>query len=536
MKIKSLLLAMIACAGMFTACSNDLDEVASDNGQNTEKNAFASFSFLMPAGTGTRAAGGEQGDGSQQGTLEENQITNVYILLFKGENLAQVETLGRADFTPTDLGSYISYTTKNEIAVDADTYKVYVVVNPTKTFQAGYGKSQVGTKTLTQFLVDVEQVAVSTGEYCTDNNFMMTNADPAVDTTVASDNTTGKAKSITVNVERIAAKVTFTPKEAGDLAANTYEIKNSSTQAVVGKVTLDAFKVINTRNSAFNLRRVSNGENTSDITIGGKETPIAGLATNYVVENQWNIKNAWSESSFTTNYSRKYNTYVAFRYLNTDKGQTLAYCLENTMPKGNQIEGYTTTVILRGKATFNAGVVIGATEGEAYTGTFLKYAGKYYTTIEEICKETRWNVEEMKALTANELYDDYSVETFTNGFCYYKVFLRHSDNGKTDESGIMEFAIVRNNVYTLKVNSIKFLGSCSSGTTGGTEETEEPDNKDPENPNPEMPGNKVTDPSEPTDPIIPVDPEDPDEKGDQTYLDVTIKVLDWTVRDNGVDL
>ena len=69
--------------------------------------------------------------------------------------------------------------------------------------------------------------------------------------------------------------------------------------------------------------------------------------------------------------------------------------------------------------------------------------------------------------------------------------------------GKMEFAVVRNNVYKLCVDSIKKFGH--------------PDPTDPD----------------PVDPD-PVDPNDPDEEGEY-YFQVTVKVLPWVVRVNHIE-
>nr|WP_321373030.1 Mfa1 family fimbria major subunit [uncultured Bacteroides sp.] len=50
-----------------------------------------------------------------------------------------------------------------------------------------------------------------------------------------------------------------------------------------------------------------------------------------------------------------------------------------------------------------------------------------------------------------------NINCYINGLCYYPYWIRHSNNGTIDES-IMEFGIVRNNVYKLKVISFSGLG------------------------------------------------------------------------------
>ena len=86
---------------------------------------------------------------------------------------------------------------------------------------------------------------------------------------------------------------------------------------------------------------------------------------------------------------------------------------------------------------------------------------------------------------------------------YYYYWNRHNDNKLPNEMGIMEFAVVRNNVYKLCVDKIAKYGH--------------PDPTDPD----------------PVDPD-PVDPTDPDETGEY-YFKVTVKVLPWVVRVNHIE-
>ena len=78
-------------------------------------------------------------------------------------------------------------------------------------------------------------------------------------------------------------------------------------------------------------------------------------------------------------------------------------------------------------------------------------------------------------------------------YCYYNYWIRHLDNNKENEMGVMEFAIVRNNIYRLLVTNISGLGT-------GTPE---------------------------------IDPEKPDEY--EAYLKMDFNVLPWIVRNQGGD-
>lgn len=84
-------------------------------------------------------------------------------------------------------------------------------------------------------------------------------------------------------------------------------------------------------------------------------------------------------------------------------------------------------------------------------------------------------------------------------YCYYYYWNRHNDNYKDGTMGPMEFDVVRNNVYKLRVDNIMRLG------------------------HPRIPEN---DPNNP-------DPKTPDES-DLIYLDVQIDIVPWVVRINGI--
>lgn len=50
------------------------------------------------------------------------------------------------------------------------------------------------------------------------------------------------------------------------------------------------------------------------------------------------------------------------------------------------------------------------------------------------------------------------VHTYEDATCYYTWWVRHSNDGLDNTDGVMEYAIVRNNIYKLKVKSIYSLG------------------------------------------------------------------------------
>lgn len=55
-------------------------------------------------------------------------------------------------------------------------------------------------------------------------------------------------------------------------------------------------------------------------------------------------------------------------------------------------------------------------------------------------------------------YSTAGINIYKNGVCYYPYWIRHADNGDRSNMGVMEFGIVRNNIYDLAVTRITGLG------------------------------------------------------------------------------
>lgn len=61
-------------------------------------------------------------------------------------------------------------------------------------------------------------------------------------------------------------------------------------------------------------------------------------------------------------------------------------------------------------------------------------------------------------ISTREALQPYGTRTYEDATCYYTWWVRHSNDNNDDAKGIMEYAIVRNNIYKLTVSSIYSLG------------------------------------------------------------------------------
>lgn len=61
-------------------------------------------------------------------------------------------------------------------------------------------------------------------------------------------------------------------------------------------------------------------------------------------------------------------------------------------------------------------------------------------------------------ISTREALQPYGTRTYEDATCYYTWWVRHSNDNDDTKKGIMEYAIVRNNIYKLTVNSVYSLG------------------------------------------------------------------------------
>lgn len=499
---------------------------------------------------------------------DKEQEGDIYHVKEEGE-ICFVKSVGIAqspDKTTEGVhGNNKSYTARiNNVTLDTNSdkyYAVYAFVNPPREMYNDYnGKlTQTGwkdqsematTETVTEFITKYADKA--------QERFFMT------DTNVGTGNYSGPDRkqavhfvaeegnyklAATAKVERAVAR--FDYKAAND--ENEYEIKDRNTNATQLTVTLEGYKLMNVSKSFYHLKRVAakkEGDSTdpdeTKITYGGAET-----VTNYVVDCDWNSTNGkktWlskitedgqeplealairkglfftplanseideeenNEPYLPLDFKEPENTVDPAYYI-------MGYCTENTVPSVvSQQNGLSTAVVFKAK-------VSGDFINEATTAALYEYNGSFYNNWDSFKKA--WNISGNTSLEAvNEPTTSEELKTLREtlkgkakripiqgvdgnkyGNVYYIYWNRHNDNVQNTNMGIMEFAVVRNNIYKLSISKISELGHPN----------------DPTNP---------TYPQEP-DPD-PVNPPKPDEQN-KAYMEVDVQILDWTVRVNDIE-
>lgn len=72
-------------------------------------------------------------------------------------------------------------------------------------------------------------------------------------------------------------------------------------------------------------------------------------------------------------------------------------------------------------------------------------------------KEYSVTIDQNGKVTA-DILAEYGARTYKDATCYYTWWIRHANDGSEDTNGVMEYAIVRNNIYELDVTKIYSLG------------------------------------------------------------------------------
>lgn len=319
-----------------------------------------------------------------------------------------------------------------------------------------------------------------------------------------------------VYVERSMARFDYKPSGAFEIAEGV-------------NITLTEAALINQSKSFYLLRRVSADGTNTGWSVGGAETKV-----NYVVDTDYAAKNNGYQNTDAANFDNHMSLGIdnlTFKALPTASGEAdnwegvgegagnfyiWQYAKENTIPGAfsNQVNGNSTGVIFRGELS---GDIVTAAAGETIyvfnnilygTWANVKAAAEVAGAPEALkyacaaCTDASGNV--ITGNLASAGFTSYpAVEKDGDGanhyYAYYYYWNRHNDNLNNQDMGKMEFAVVRNNVYKLYVDSISKYGH---------------------------PGPGGSDPD-------PVDPTDPDEQGEY-YFSVTVKVVPWVVRVNHI--
>lgn len=550
----------LALSLMAAGCSMTDDVECPPDGGDTPgmSDAFIQLSFGMADAQGTRANpdGGETGDDLEAGQDAENKVSNAVAFLFdgnvtvNGEASTPVTPVYFPSVTgPTEAGGtgmdVVYKTTPVQTTVENGDYNVIVVANPGDNRWWEQAENQ--TLGAVRDYIQQEAWTKTNGDY---TNFLMSSADEPTEKLTINNNSENEPAKVTVNVERMAARVDY-------LAQNEYTCTDPAYNGATVKIT-GATIVNRLTAGSYLLKRVADDVNSKTPEYLGREeaTGTDMLATNYVLD-PWTADKTEAnlqgtpfivgEQSVAAAGLYDAETYIPTRSDNpkdwadyckagatnaTEDGYLrVGYALENTTDRLSTSLNYNTGIVF--KAQFHPEGVDRYTDGQTfftYNGEiypmltdmmgqlngqedFSTYVGKkiaalnswdelknfaasitndptgYRTYLEDYAdthstetfnkaNELKWEyylryklgvfensqdgpeINQNGVETRAVLYksSDEKLRTYYKGQCYYIWWLRHSNDGDDETNGVMEYAVVRNNIYKVSVNSIYSLG------------------------------------------------------------------------------
>lgn len=546
MKRWSYLFMAMGIAMAFSACSDEVDLSANNEGSTEESTSqvFMQFNLELPAvSRSTTQIGGGSDAGVEIGKDYENQVSEVLVVITDAtEGSTYDKFIAKSSVvTPSSANNttyVVPFKTTELTSSAGKSVNVYVYCNPTEEL----------TKATT-FDVNKDYYTLTdttNATIWTKNKFLMTNADNDYKRTLPTNLDNYKVESNpfdleTIKVERAAARFDYKSSDADE----TYTLMKDGNGDPEVTVTLTDMALVNLSKEFYYLRRVSADGTSTKAAIGGTE--VGGTSANYVVDTDADWKSSYSSGSESDHFYYTYqpNDAGASTYdwdkiadvtgasgtadtdnsWNTDgtKGdyKIWRYATENTIPKGTddglQKKGITTGVAFKGEIkgvsedmkTLLNGTntvyvfdnILWGTWDNVKTAAEDKKSGS--TTLSNPLLAAAYNeamkggYTDAKAVTAGFTIFKPNADKKYEVLYYY--WNRHNDNNNNGSMGPMEFAVVRNNVYKLSVTGV----------------------------------NKFGHPTDPDDDPDPENPEDPDEE-DDVYFKVAVEVLPWVVRINDI--
>ena len=400
---------MLAVAMATVGCQDDLGNDPNNGGGEEFNGPSTYMNIAVNAGLNTRAGaedsdgidptGGEEGDGNEPGSLDESDVKDVTVILFKGVNDGSENPTGLYDLnTGKNEIAGVGYVSNNGMVTDgtyehlwASTVKIKIVDTEQwegQTFgvlavtNLGENNS-IYSKALSGEIKDVQTLADQIIEdYKTDQGFVMSThtlqwgSDQSL-VTLDANATAENAPTVEVFVERLAAKIRITniPESKDYLGNYVYAIGDD-------RVVLQHGAVVNQLNSgSYLLKRVTkiaDGATASTSVedpielLGDEKAKLSGAGLNYIID-PWTTKKTapytdyselTSDDGTTLNYINHFEgaNYASLWGDNITSGtskfalnnnpdatpqMTLCYTMENTTSREAQKNGYSTGILFQ---------------------------------------------------------------------------------------------------------------------------------------------------------------------------------------------
>ena len=455
-RIYAIIVVLLLSLGACSLIHDDMEEL----GYREDGSAYAYVSLTIHTGTAgnvTRAnpTGGEDGNGNEKGQDYENAVSDL-TLFFYPATLGDggVNRNGDIEFTakvfitnpdPIDKTFTVGPVKVNGLKMNQQ-YHVLAVAN------AGNQTDIASLEALRSDTVSTVYTATTTDNKTSYSNFVMASEgdeDPVLE--ISYENSETNPAETTINLERLVARVDYQ-------AEGEYKTTTNDANDIEGTVTIESAVLVNDFiGGTYFLKRTGSTVDASDVTYLGDETlnPANWVVDAFLTSEK---KNELYRNYFTsfTSQSGWESLLKKGDEIKDSKEQTwyrIGYTMENTnqVQSESDLENYCTGMVFKAKFV--------PKNLDGYTGgTFYRYKNTLYKSIEDL--------QSLIPNLTEENCDEYGVDVYKDGYCYYTWWIKHNNDDNEAAFGPMEYAIVRNNIYQLKVTSIAGLGESEPGKSG----------------------------------------------------------------------
>lgn len=534
MKTKSFI-AMSMIAALAAGCSSDdiVEGVEDTNGGTevtTSGTAFVSLNIMLPNTAGTRS----ENNVFDQGDPDEYKVNSLSITFYSVIDGSEIQTV---DYTANDI-----YWDKPASSANGITTKAALPVVEVNFRGEAWALATVNKPTgWTVDLTNAAQTNVTASDITGvgKKNFFMTNTVwedgtylVKVNSYTSKDEAQKHAGDYNIFVERAAAKVDLNVDIAGTAGWNTsnvYTIPTGKTNAGA-LVKIVKWQLDNTNTTMYPIRKFA-GTTAFSKDVYGRFYSGTASRTYWAEDPNYSTDATFKTISNPTN-------------IKNDVG-TCEYCLENTFDVKHQKQDQTTRVLVKAVYT-PAGKTEGATwytlgnsgkelSAEDVQTMISNELGESPTIVlkSDMVAGTRFFTTSSFTVNGSEASSEQvaqvnkrfgKITVYPNGECYYAIRIKHLDNYCPwgDDTGAPTYDNTKYVNYVTSTSTelpgpgVSYLGRYGVVRNNWYKITI----------------NTVSQPGSPTIPALTSDPDDEQ----KYYLQATINIQDWAVRNQGVNL
>lgn len=491
----------------WSACSDDTDIPGGENPE--EARAYTTVTIAVPNGVADTRAGTtadtDDDNTTEAGSEDEYKVKTANLYLFPGgtgssfgsAKLKEIISINQfTQMTASTADAKTIVWTSKKTALTPGDYRIYIVVNGTVN---GVDNTSKNSLTEADFLAKTTADATGVIAAVPEAGLVMASRSPKSDNMntlpyIAQTITKDPEQTIAATVERMMGKITVTAGGANVAsAANVYTSFSSTVTAIsnITNITLKGYYVVNARKEGYYFRHVDK-ESTATNPLGEANYGNSTTSLPYVVDPKTYSKTySGTPAALAGSYADWYlqgsgafdllsfgsfgGTYTAMPGYSSAAAETkvAAYCHENTMLKDKQKNGYTTGIVFKAeiapsKMMQKKAGSGGVEENSTFTSMseIFYHSGIFYKDIAALKEAGVLLADGTTSSSVSGAPADLKkndVQCFKKGsadgkfVCYYPYWIKHIPSDDVAED-VMEFGIVRNNVYKVTVTGIQGVG------------------------------------------------------------------------------